>query len=381
MSDVIGEYRDQLPGDIIEKYEKESKNFKLTKAQEKEILDRILNDYHNALISPGEAIGVVTAESFGEPGTQMNLNVFHFAGVAELNIALGLPRLIELFDAMLTIETPMMEIYLKKEYRNDEEEVKKIAAMIKETKLNDITSEFSINVMKMQLEAVLNKKEIRELKVNEKTMIENLTKKLKGHSVKESEDAIILRPSSKETDLKELYKLKERAKDIYVRGISGVKNVLPVKRANEYVILTTGTNLADVLELKEVDETRTISNDIMEVQKVLGIEAARNAIMHETLRVLKDQGLDIDIRHIMLIADLMTVTGRVRGITRSGITGEKESVLARASFETPIRHLINASIVGEIDYLNSVIENVMLNQPVPVGTGLPGLLAKMKKEK
>ena len=336
------------------------------------------NEYVYDLSVPG----LETFTTFDGIITHNTLNTFHFAGVAELQISLGLPRLIELFDARANIETPMMEIYLKREYRNDEEEVKKIAALVKETKFHDIVSEFSINVMKMQIEAALNKKEMKELKINEKTIIENLTKKLKGCSIREQgDDAIVIKPSSsKESELKELYKLKEKVRDVYIRGVSKVKNVLPVKKTNEYVILTIGSNLKEVLELKEIDETRTISNDVIEVNQVLGIEAARNAIMNETLRVLKDQGLDIDIRHIMLIADLMTITGKVRGITRSGITGEKESVLARASFETPIKHLINASLVGEIDRLNSVVENVMLNQPVPVGTGLPGLLAKMKKD-
>ena len=383
MSDVANEYKGKIPDSILEKYEDEAKNFKLTKSQEKKILDRIEQDYNNSLIDPGEAIGVVTAESFGEPGTQMTLNTFHFAGVAELNITLELPRLIEIFDARANPETPMMEIYLKKDYKNDEEEVKKIASLIKETKFNDVVSEFAINVMKMEVEAILNKKEMRELKINEKTIIENLSKKLKGHSIRETSDGVIaIKPASKEgMELKEIYKLKEKVKEIYVKGVAGVSNVLPIKKPNEYVILTTGSNLKDTMEIKEVDDTRTISNNIIEVQEVLGIEAARNAIINEALRVIKDQGLEVDIRHLMLIADLMTVTGRVKGVTRSGITGEKESVLARASFETPIKHIINASIVGEIDNLNSVVENVMLNQPVPVGTGLPGLLAKMKKEK
>ena len=111
----------------------------------------------------------------------------------------------------------------------------------------------------------------------------------------------------------------------------------------------------------------------------LGIEAARQAIINEVYKVIENQGLNVDIRHIMLVADTMTFTGKVRGITRYGVVSEKSSVLARASFETPIKHIVAASLVGEKDPLNSVIENVMLNQPVPVGTGLPGLVTKVKK--
>jgi len=131
--------------------------------------------------------------------------------------------------------------------------------------------------------------------------------------------------------------------------------------------------------IDEVDETRTTTNDVFEVLNVLGVEAARQIIINEASKVIQDQGLDVDIRHIMLVADVMTNTGDVKGITRGGITGEKKSVLARASFETPMKHIVNASLIGEDDELNSVIENVMLNQPVPVGTGLPDLVAKMRE--
>ena len=125
---------------------------------------------------------------------------------------------------------------------------------------------------------------------------------------------------------------------------------------------------------------QTVTNNPFVIAELMGIEAARQVIINEALEVIKNQGLDIDIRHVMFLADVMTNTGIIKGITRTGITSEKESVLARASFETPIKHMVNASLVGESDNLNSVIENVMLNQPVPLGTGLPGLVAKMKED-
>ena len=120
---------------------------------------------------------------------------------------------------------------------------------------------------------------------------------------------------------------------------------------------------------------------VHEINNVLGVEAARQAIVDEVSRVMETQGLNVDIRHIMLVADTMTVTGEIKGITRYGVVSGKASVLARASFETPIKHIINAALKGEVDELNSIVENVMLNQTVPVGTGLPGLVTKITKGK
>ena len=112
----------------------------------------------------------------------------------------------------------------------------------------------------------------------------------------------------------------------------------------------------------------------------MGIEAARRAIVDETMEILDKEGMLVDRRHIALMADIMTRDGTIKGVTRHGITKEKESVLARAAFEVPITHLVEASVRGETDNLTSVVENVMINQPVPIGTGLPELFIKMGKE-
>jgi len=198
--------------------------------------------------------------------------------------------------------------------------------------------------------------------------------------VKKHEDALHIKLKKTE-ELNTLYKLKESLKKTYVAGVKKITQVLPVKRDDNFVILTAGTNLKNILKMEEVDGTRTASNDLYEVASVLGIEAARQLIINEVEAVIENQGLNIDIRHIMLTSDTMTSSGTIKGITRFGIVGEKASVLARASFETPLKHIIQASVTGEVDELNSVIENVMANQEVPVGTGLPGLVVKVKDSK
>jgi len=182
-----------------------------------------------------------------------------------------------------------------------------------------------------------------------------------------------------------MYVLKEKIKNEIVSGIKGIDQVLIKKEGEKYVIITAGSNLEEVLKLNGVDKERTYTNDLHEIQNVLGIEAAREAIIHETEKVISQQGLDIDKRHCMLVGDAMTASGEIKGITRVGIISEKSSILARASFETPIKHFVNATVMGSKDELKSIIENVILNQPVPVGTGLPGLMVeitgKLAKEK
>jgi DNA-directed RNA polymerase subunit A" len=385
MNDLIDQYKDELPAPVIAEIKEEIGKRKITNDKLKEVLESIKEEYQTALIDPGEAIGIITAESFGEPSTQMTLNVKHFAGVAEMNVTLGLPRLIEIFDATKNPSTPTMEVYLKKEYNKDAKIARKIAYRIKETNLGDVASEFLIDISGLSVKIKLDKGKLRDLGVSESDLIATLSKGLKGVEIKSNKDGLTLK--GKELALNDVYALKEKARDTFVSGVKKVTHVLPVKRGSEFVVLTAGTNLKDVAAIKEVDFSRVMTNDIHEISAVLGIEAARQAIINESSKVITNQGLDVDIRHIMLIADAMCAQGIVRGITRSGLTGEKESVFARASFETPIKHLINAAMTGEKDELNSVIENVILNQPVPLGTGLPdlvvavnGKLAKKKKK-
>lgn len=325
--------------------------------------------------------GLETFTTFDGIITHNTLNTFHFAGVAEVNVTLGLPRLIEILDARKEMKTPAMEIYLEKEYNNDVDKVRKIAALIKQITLKELSTEFSLNMVKNQIEITLNKKRMKGLGIGEQFLVNKLQESLKGMNVKQLKTCIVVKSKNEEgEDLKELYKTKEKIKDVVVKGISGITQVMPVKNRNEFMIITAGSNFKEVLNLKEVDSTRTTTNNIFEVWQVLGVEAARKAIIKEAETVIKDQGLDVDVRHIMFLADVMTSSGRIRGVTRSGITGQKESVLARASFETPIKHIMNAALVGEEDRLNSVIENVILNQPIPLGTGLPELVAKGPKK-
>ncbi len=155
-----------------------------------------------------------------------------------------------------------------------------------------------------------------------------------------------------------------------VKGVPDIKRVLVTEESGEWVIRTDGSNLSKVLEVIGVDTSRTTTNNIHEIAKTLGVEASRNALVHEAKGVLEDQGLDVDVRHVMLVADMMTTTGDVQQIGRHGISGKKASVLARAAFEITVPNIVEAAVKGESDPLAGVTENVIVGQSIPIGTGL-----------
>jgi len=374
---VLEEYADRLTPRMLEDIEAECPE-DIKVADLRKICDLTVAAYEATLINAGECVGLVSAESIGEPGTQMTLNTFHFAGVAEMNVTVGLPRMIEIFDARKLIKTPAMEIYMV-DGHNTADGIKAFAQKVRATYLKEVVTSIEIDILDQQLTAQINFDKIKATGLDLKKFTKVIKTKFKEFSANVTEDQFVLTvKGNKSSDLKQLYAAREKIKKSTISGMKGIDQVLPVKRNDDYVLLTSGTNLRDVLSMDEVDPVRTVTNDLHETAAVLGIEAARELIIEEVLKVVESQGLSVDVRHIMLVADIMCQSGAVKGITRFGVVSEKSSVLARSSFETPLKHLITASVEGEVDHLRSVVENVMINQPIPLGTGLPGLITKLK---
>lgn len=320
-------------------------------------------------IAYGEPVGVIAAQSIGEPGTQMTLRTFHYAGVASL-AQLGFTRLVEIVDARKTPKKPVMEIYLKKPYSNDYDKAKAVAASIEQItleKVAQVVEDFNKKVVTVTLDrAALREKEVSEADVLAK--IKEVTADYLS-----DKDGNVLHIKAKNDELKNIRKMTNKLKEIHLKGIPGINRAIIVPKEEhgktELTLATEGSNLKEVFKVEEVDASRTTSNDIMEVSNVLGIEAARNAIIQEIMKVLNAQGLSVDFRHVMLIADAMTAKGSVKSVGRHGLAGEKVSILARAAFEETGKHLVNACIAGEDDRLTGIVENIIAGQIIPCGTG------------
>ncbi|MGC9517254.1 MAG: DNA-directed RNA polymerase subunit A'' [Methanomicrobiales archaeon] len=364
-----------FPESLIKEIAEASERHDLTDKELNELIAQIKKAYERAKVEDGEAVGTVAAQSVGEPGTQMTMRTFHYAGVAELNVTLGLPRLIEIVDARKKISTPTMAIYFEEEFRSDEEFVRKMANKIGKSTMNDIIKDFNINYAEMNVIVELNEEKIHDKRLDYDDIIARIEKAFKRVHI----DNNILSFEPTTSNIRELRLLADKIRDLQISGVKNIGKVVISKEDEEWVIHTEGSNLGTVLKMEGIDKVRTTTNDIHEIEKVLGIEAARNSIIHEAQRTMEEQGLTVDVRHIMLVADMMTADGSVKSIGRHGISGEKASVLARASFEETGKHLLRASIRGEIDHLTGIIENIIIGQPIPLGTGSVGVVMKQKK--
>ncbi|MWG35601.1 DNA-directed RNA polymerase subunit A'' [Halomarina oriensis] len=358
-----------------------------------EVAEAVEERYLDTRVDPLDPVGTVSAQSIGEPGTQMTMNTFHYAGVAEIDVTQGLPRLIELVDARKTPDTPTMKVFVDPEYvetrmeETGEEYTERDAAhevvwQIEATRILAL-GDVSTNVADMLVRIDLNGETLQERWPTAGTtaeitgeIAETIESKLDVDAVEPDDATIEFGPD--EPSYRGLLQLVEELREIVFKGLGDVSRVVirkeqtedPDTDDEEFVLYTEGSAFGKVLDIEGVDGSRTTCNNIHEIYRQLGVEAARETIINETMNTLEEQGLgNVNIRHLMLVADMMTNPGTIESIGRHGISGNKDSVLARAAFEVTVNHLLDAAIHGEVDDLDGVTENVIVGKPIKLGTG------------
>lgn len=337
-------------------------------------------------VTPGEPVGVIAAQSMGEPGTQMVLRSFHFAGVASGIATSGLPRMVELVDARKKPATPFTYVYLDEKIMKNFEKAEQIAKKISEIKTEDIArrvlENFSKGTILLRLDSQL-------LEANELTVKGVAAKigKLLDVDTKTSGTSILIKTHTK--NLRAIRNLAVQVNKLTVNGIEGAGRAVVQQdtKTGEFFVVTNNSNLASIMQIEGVDRSRIYTNDIFEVYRIFGVEAARKIIAGELKTTLREQGISVDERHFFLLSDAMVASGEIKNVGRRGLSGEKNSVFARAAYEETVKHLITAAAFGEIDPMKGVTENVIVGKQILLGTGTVKLaikkevLAKMKSKK
>ena len=370
-----GEY---LPQGLSREIAEKSIAHKLKDKQIDKIIDGAILQFQQNKVDATEAVRVIAAQSIGEPGTQMTMRTFHYAGVAEMNVTLGLPRLIEIVDARRIPKTPIMEVYLEPEISGSEKKALEIASRIEAKSVSQL-ADVNTDITNLRVLIEPNKKILKQRGLSMEELAGRIKKRGRLKSKITIEGGVITLEED-EVSFKKLYIIEDKVSHLMVDGIGNIQRAIVRKENDEYVIFTEGSDLKAILAEEGVDPTRTTTNSLHEVAEVLGIEAARIAIATELHKTLSEQGLSVDHRHNMLVSDVMTNTGAMQAIGRHGISGAKVSVLARAAFEITSTHLLQAGLTGESDVLTGVAENIIVGQPVHLGTGAVSAIYKPKKK-
>ncbi|KYR01974.1 RNA polymerase II largest subunit [Tieghemostelium lacteum] len=403
--------------------------FHLTRQAFKWIRGEIETKFLQSLVNPGEMVGAIAAQSIGEPATQMTLNTFHFAGVSSKNVTLGVPRLKEIINVAKNPKTPSLTIYLKPHCARDMEAAKMVQSQLEYTTLAKVTARTEIyydpdprnTIIEEDRDFVKTYFDIpdeeidisrmspwllrieldREMVTDKKLSLTDITRCIFrdfGNNVNcifsdDNAEKLILRIRVVYSDSK----ASEQANtDQFLRRIEasmlsemvlcGVKNIrkvymhtddnIPIiteqgsySKKTEWVLDTDGVNLLEVMSHPDVDHTRTISNDIVEIIQVLGIEAVRAALLKELRSVISFDGSYVNYRHLAMLTDVMTYRGHLMSITRHGINRVESGPLMRCSYEETVEILMDAAMFSESDDIRGVTENIILGQLPPLGTG------------
>ncbi|KNC52211.1 DNA-directed RNA polymerase [Thecamonas trahens ATCC 50062] len=333
--------------------------------------------YRRAEIEPGSAVGALGAQSIGEPGTQMTLKTFHFAGVASMNITLGVPRIREIINASKNISTPIIKAPL---LNPDEERAARIVkGRVEKTTLGEIASEITAVYARSQVYMLIRLDDDRIRRLQLDVSVESVAAailavsklKLTPDSLAVDRTSIRITPAQREKESLSaaVQTLKNKLSGIVVCGIPSVDRAIISKDAGKHMLMVDGIDLQAVMGIKGIDAYSTTSNHIIEVERTLGIEAARQTIMNEIDFTMSSHGMSVDQRHLMLLADLMSFRGEILGITRFGIGKMKNSTLMLASFEKTMDILFDAAVRHRVDAINGVSECIIMGVPVSIGSG------------
>jgi DNA-directed RNA polymerase II subunit RPB1 len=415
------------------------------------LMETITYIYKSAIVAPGEMVGMIAAQSIGEPTTQMTLNTFHLAGVAsKSNVTRGVPRIEEILSLSENPKNPSVTIYLPEEQSGTREAAQNIIPMIEHTKLSEIVSSVDIcfdpddlnTLIKEDNEAIIQYYEFENI-LKECGTSQNESSREKSKWVvrmeldKESmldkqitmDDINFAISNSYNNDVhciysdynsdKLVFRLRlqniminkkksnninplDQSDEIYLLKnfqdnllnnivLSGVKNISNVSlrkitdhvikeegkfiKKETWVLDTVGTNMLEILALDFIDVNKTISNDIQEVYKIFGIEAARNAIFQELTEVIEFDSTYINYHHLSMLCDRMTYNSKMTSISRHGINNDDIGPIAKASFEETPEMFLKAARHAELDAMRGVSANVMCGQQGYFGTSAFQVLA------
>ncbi|PWA79497.1 RNA polymerase II large subunit [Artemisia annua] len=411
--------------------------YKLNREAFEWVIGEIESRFLQSLVAPGEMIGCVTTQSIGEPATQMTLNTFHYAGVSAKNVTLGVPRLREIINVAKKIKTPSLSVYLKPDVSKTKDQAKNVQCALEYTTLRGVTQATEVwydpDPMNMIIEEdvdfvksyyVMPDEELdmgkispwllrielnREMMVDKKLSMADIAEKINlafGDDLTciyndDNADKLILRIRMMNDEMQgdaaaedDVFLKKIESSllmEMPLRGLHDINKVFiksgkvnkfdkneGFKPEVEWMLDTEGVNLLAVMGHEDVDALRTTSNHVIEVLEVLGIEAARRALLDELRAVISFDGSYVNYRHLAILCDTMTHRGHLMAITRHGINRNDTGPMMRCSFEETVDILLDAAVYAETDYLRGVTENIMLGQLAPLGTGDCDLLLNEK---
>ena len=368
----------ELPKYMITKIENFCEKEKIVGKAKEKFYDKCKEYYDDNLVAIYEPVGILTPHSLCEPATQMTLRTKHYAGAIEVSVGSGIKRLEELVDARNKTKYPITTIFIRDDFKKDKKSLDGYLKKIIYKKLSDIV-EIKEDLVNKKITVNYNPKLLQEYDLTTDDLHKQIKSALKLCTIKDEKDSfeVLFKDQSPLTIRKYFIKLLEMG----FLGIQGIEDAIISDEFGEVVIKTQGSNLKQIFNLDFVDVYRTYTNDVFEIYKMFGIEAARSLLLREIATTYAGSKINVDLRHILLLVDAMCYDGEVLGVVRSGIVSTKKSPLARAAFEQTEKVLFNSALYGEEETFEGVVENVIAGLPINIGVGRVELEVDFEKIK
>ena len=377
-------------------------NIQCSRQALQKITDILLNKWQKSIVAPGEMVGTIAAQSVGEPTTQMTLNTFHNAGNSAKNVTLGVPRFEELINASEKIKTPSLTIKTDEYEQVGPQKAWRIKTELERRQLKELVIEQSYEPLdypqlKQYLEcpdnnrwATINKKprKILHCVLSRKKMVQanvdiyQIVEMLRAQPYKkhmifaysDNLDDPHLFAKAKKSD--KFFQLVKQILDTTIKGSKYIPKVNITTEGKRFVIDTEGIDLKHIKTIKSINHQKIQCNDIFEILRTYGIEAARAALLKEMHQVLSFDGSYVNMRHLMIIADWMTLFGNITALTRHGVKKrlQSEAPIKRATFEQPVEIFHHAAVKGLTDDLQGISEQLLVGKPAKCGSGYMAVL-------
>lgn len=327
------------------------------------------------LVSPAKSVGIICGQSIGEMQTQTTLNTFHKAGLTEKLVVAGVPRFLEIIDTNRseTQGTPSSYVFFR-------EPVPRTVADIRRVVGSDLVY-FTVDKLLARWsrrDQVVEYEFNLEVLFRYKITLTQIQQVLGAHPVLTSVECSPLHEGKIWLGLAEDSdpnvfddQIHPQLSQLRVCGIERIQNMFFMRAPDQsWYVETDGSNLEEILNLPYVDAFKSYSNDIWEIYNLFGIEAVRTYIIEELTQLMPS----IHPSHLSLLADRMTVSGRLRSISRYTRKHEQSSVLSKATFEETLSGFLRSALLNEVDPIRGASASIICGKIPRVGTGLNDLV-------
>lgn len=416
-------YRKQIISNVENELRNELSKIKIYPSCIQKLKSEMEKMILQAIIPPGESVGIICSQSIGERQTQLTLNSFHMSGLNVSTVTTGVPRFLEVLNATREPKSSINSFYLKNKnisigsirklfgpqlkciywgdlYESEKLEFNKTeepwyepyeylyscdfrfnSHCISYRLKKDVMYEYNISLTQVKERIEANFDDIYvvvsplsygqvDIFLDVSVILEELQQNDKTFEEHDLENHLLFHTFIEDV-------IKPKLNEIMIAGIPKIKNFYITKeniKSQSYKIEVEGNNMYELLKNDAIDFSTLKTNNMWEVFYMMGVEATRKFLLEELKNIVSSDGTFINPCHLLLLVNIMTFYGQIQSVSRYGVKKETDSVLAKATFEETLDHFSKAAFFSEKEKIRSVSSSIMCGKRTHIGSGMNSVI-------